>query len=29
MFEVGVRDEKFFNRVVRCVVRRVNEFYDG
>ncbi|NJE77299.1 adenosylcobalamin-dependent ribonucleoside-diphosphate reductase [Thermococcus sp. ES12] len=29
MLEVGVRDEKLLNRVVRRVVRRVNELYDG
>ncbi len=29
MLEVGVRDEKLLNRVVRRVVRRVNELYGG
>ncbi|NJD98859.1 adenosylcobalamin-dependent ribonucleoside-diphosphate reductase [Thermococcus sp. LS1] len=29
MLEVGVRDEKLLNRVVRRVVKRVNELYDG
>ncbi|NJE11131.1 adenosylcobalamin-dependent ribonucleoside-diphosphate reductase [Thermococcus sp. MAR1] len=29
MLEVGVRDEKLLNKVVRRVVRRVNELYDG
>jgi len=29
MLEVGVRDEKLLNRVVRRVVRRINELYDG
>ncbi|NJE54576.1 adenosylcobalamin-dependent ribonucleoside-diphosphate reductase [Thermococcus sp. 21S9] len=29
MLEVGVHDEKLLNRVVRRVVRRVNELYDG
>ncbi len=29
MLEVGVRDEKLLNRVLRRVVRRVNELYDG
>ncbi|NJE62138.1 adenosylcobalamin-dependent ribonucleoside-diphosphate reductase [Thermococcus sp. 21S7] len=29
MLEVGVRDEKLLNRVVRRVVRRVNDLYDG
>ena len=29
MLEVGVHDEKLLNKVVRRVVRRVNELYDG
>ncbi|CAI1492462.1 Vitamin B12-dependent ribonucleotide reductase [Thermococcus nautili] len=29
MLEVGIHDEKLLNRVVRRVVRRVNELYDG
>ncbi|WP_457751219.1 adenosylcobalamin-dependent ribonucleoside-diphosphate reductase [Thermococcus sp.] len=29
MLEVGVRDEKLLNKVVRRVVRRINELYDG
>ncbi|WP_048150995.1 adenosylcobalamin-dependent ribonucleoside-diphosphate reductase [Palaeococcus ferrophilus] len=29
MLEVGVHDEKLLDRVVRRVVRRVNELYDG
>ncbi|GAB6101059.1 hypothetical protein JCM16138_02820 [Thermococcus atlanticus] len=29
MLEVGVRDERLLNRVVRRVVRRINELYDG
>lgn len=29
MLEVGIRDEKLLNRVVRRVVKRVNELYDG
>ncbi|WP_457751247.1 adenosylcobalamin-dependent ribonucleoside-diphosphate reductase [Thermococcus sp.] len=29
MLEKGVRDEKLLNRVVRRVVRRINELYDG
>jgi len=29
MLEVGVRDERLLNKVVRRVVRRVNELYDG
>ena len=29
MLEVGVHDDKLLNRVVRRVVRRVNELYDG
>ncbi|ASJ10293.1 ribonucleotide-diphosphate reductase subunit alpha [Thermococcus sp. P6] len=29
MLEVGVHDEKLLNRVVRRVVRRVNELYEG
>ncbi|ASJ11563.1 adenosylcobalamin-dependent ribonucleoside-diphosphate reductase [Thermococcus thioreducens] len=29
MLEVGVRDEKLLNKVVRRVVKRVNELYDG
>ena len=29
MLEVGIRDEKTLNRVVRRVVKRINELYDG
>ncbi len=29
MLEVGVHDEKLLNKVVRRIVRRVNELYDG
>ncbi|WP_297072901.1 adenosylcobalamin-dependent ribonucleoside-diphosphate reductase [Thermococcus sp.] len=29
MLEVGIHDEKLLNRVVRRVVRRINELYDG
>ncbi|EEB72993.1 adenosylcobalamin-dependent ribonucleoside-diphosphate reductase [Thermococcus sp. AM4] len=29
MLEVGVHDDKLLNRVVRRVVRRINELYDG
>ncbi|WP_461866744.1 adenosylcobalamin-dependent ribonucleoside-diphosphate reductase [Thermococcus sp.] len=29
MLEVGVRNEKLLNKVVRRVVRRINELYDG
>ncbi|ASJ01323.1 adenosylcobalamin-dependent ribonucleoside-diphosphate reductase [Thermococcus gorgonarius] len=29
MLEVGIHDEKLLNKVVRRVVRRINELYDG